>query len=93
MHASAWRSEIGRQLTGHPRLPRVRMTSRTPSAINNAVEVAPDAHGGQRRPSCVRVLPNTRAVRRTLRAAPRTDLRIIVTTLSLLRPGYSQHQS
>ncbi|GBP94216.1 hypothetical protein EVAR_99962_1 [Eumeta japonica] len=52
---------------GLSRLPRVRVqiTSQTPPA--QAVEVAPDAHGGQRRPSCVRVLPNTRAVRRASR--------------------------
>ncbi|GBP41639.1 hypothetical protein EVAR_31955_1 [Eumeta japonica] len=67
--ASAWRSGIGRQLTGQPRLPRVRTTSRTLPAINNAVEVAPEAHSGQRRPSCVRVCCRTRAPRCT-RCAP-----------------------
>ncbi|GBP32967.1 hypothetical protein EVAR_20147_1 [Eumeta japonica] len=60
--ASAWRSGIRRQLTRQPHLLRVRTTSRTPLAINNAVEVAPDAHGGHRRPSCVRVCCRTRAL-------------------------------
>ncbi|GBP84733.1 hypothetical protein EVAR_64628_1 [Eumeta japonica] len=62
---------------GFPRLPRVRVqtTSQTPPA--QAVEVAPDAHGGQRRPSCARVCCRTRAPCAALRAAPRTGLHIM----------------
>ncbi|GBP19148.1 hypothetical protein EVAR_83461_1 [Eumeta japonica] len=53
---------------GSSRLPRVRVQPpHTPPA--QAVEDAPDAHG-QRRPSCARVLPNTRAVRRASRPGP-----------------------
>ncbi|GBP33996.1 hypothetical protein EVAR_24910_1 [Eumeta japonica] len=45
---------------GSSRLPRVRVQSpHTPPA--QAVEDAPDAHGGQRRPSCARVCCRTRA--------------------------------
>ncbi|GBP58163.1 hypothetical protein EVAR_86325_1 [Eumeta japonica] len=53
----------------YPRLPRVRKTSG-----NYTVEVAPDAHGDQRRPSRVRVCCRTRApcaARRAPRYAPR----------------------
>ncbi|GBP54447.1 hypothetical protein EVAR_36004_1 [Eumeta japonica] len=56
-------------LPGLPHLPRVRKTS-----SNYAVEVAPDAHGDQRRPSCVRVCCRTCAPCVALRAAPRTGL-------------------
>ncbi|GBP18021.1 hypothetical protein EVAR_16967_1 [Eumeta japonica] len=56
-----------------PRM-RIRTTPQTPQA--QAVEVAPDAHGGQRRPSCVRVCCRTRAPCTALRAAPRTGLHI-----------------
>ncbi|GBP82021.1 hypothetical protein EVAR_52225_1 [Eumeta japonica] len=61
---------------GSSRLPRVRVQSpHTPPA--QAVEDTPDAHGGQRRPSCARVCCRTRAPCAALRAAPRTGLRII----------------
>ncbi|GBP30639.1 Modular serine protease [Eumeta japonica] len=54
---------------GLPHLPRVQKTSG-----NYAVEVAPDAHGDQRRPSCVCVCCRIRAPCAALRAAPRTGL-------------------
>ncbi|GBP52328.1 hypothetical protein EVAR_38474_1 [Eumeta japonica] len=58
------------------RLPRVRVQSpHTPPA--QAVEDAPDAHGGQRRPSRARVCCRTRAQCAALRAAPRTGLHIM----------------
>ncbi|GBP56013.1 hypothetical protein EVAR_97434_1 [Eumeta japonica] len=82
-----WRGAAGSDANspGLSRLPRVRVqiTSQTPPA--QAVEVALDAHGGQRRPSCVRVCCRTRAPCAALRAAPRTGLHIFVTTLNLLR--------
>ncbi|GBP27884.1 hypothetical protein EVAR_14073_1 [Eumeta japonica] len=82
-----WRGAAGSDANspGLSRLPRVRVqiTSQTPPA--QAVEVAPDAHGGQRRLSCVRVCCRTRAPCAALRAAPRTGLHIFATTLNLLR--------
>ncbi|GBP56134.1 hypothetical protein EVAR_26105_1 [Eumeta japonica] len=65
--------------SGLPHLPRVRKTSG-----NYAVEVAPDAHRDQRRPSCVRVCCRTRAP--APRFAPRPGPACyFVTTLNLLR--------
>ncbi|GBP84871.1 hypothetical protein EVAR_65268_1 [Eumeta japonica] len=61
---------------GSSRLPRVRVQlPQTPPA--QAIEDAPDAHGGQRRPSCVRVCCRTRAPCAALRAAPRTGLHFL----------------
>ncbi|GBP22380.1 hypothetical protein EVAR_11896_1 [Eumeta japonica] len=51
---------------------RVRISSQTPPA--QVVEVAPNTHGGERRPSSVRVCCRTRAPCAALRAAPRTGL-------------------
>ncbi|GBP48671.1 hypothetical protein EVAR_103036_1 [Eumeta japonica] len=65
---------------GLPHLPRVRKTSG-----KYAVKVAPDAHGDQRRPSCVRVCCRTRAPCAALCAAPGPAC-YFVTTLNLLRP-------
>ncbi|GBP58750.1 hypothetical protein EVAR_35529_1 [Eumeta japonica] len=61
---------------GSSRLPRVRVQPpHTPPA--QAVEDTPEAHGGQRRPSCARVCCRTRAPCAALRAAPRTGLHIM----------------
>ncbi|GBP86422.1 hypothetical protein EVAR_61121_1 [Eumeta japonica] len=78
----------------YPRLPRVRKTS-----CNYAVEVAPDAHGDQRRPSQVCVCCRTRAPCAALRAAPRTGLlfcdypqlrsRIYTTAPKLMSPHFN----
>ncbi|GBP94602.1 hypothetical protein EVAR_65927_1 [Eumeta japonica] len=57
---------------GPSRLPRVRVQTSPQTPPAQTVEVAPDAHGGQRRPSCVRVCCQTRAPCAALRGlAPR----------------------
>ncbi|GBP24395.1 hypothetical protein EVAR_19270_1 [Eumeta japonica] len=62
-HVSAWRSGTDASSPGPSRLSRVRVQTSPQTPLAQAVEVAPDAHGGQRRPSCVRVCCRTRAPR------------------------------
>ncbi|GBP18796.1 hypothetical protein EVAR_93224_1 [Eumeta japonica] len=67
---------------GTSRLPRVRVRISPQTLPAQVVEVAPDVHGDQRRPSCARVCCRTRAPCAVLRAVPRTGLHIFVTTLN-----------
>ncbi|GBP41463.1 hypothetical protein EVAR_36221_1 [Eumeta japonica] len=74
-HATAWRSRIERQLTWITTSPASASTNHIANTSGASRRGRARRPWGQRRPSCVRVLPNTRAAARA-RCAP-TGLRII----------------